>query len=1505
MSFLAIPGTELSELEKTTAADVEVEIGLFEDDEPERPEASDELAPHHVDTKLQTKKKREQLLRSLLKIHSESKAFIEEQGTNVLYLALGFLEWYESETADKERLAPLVLIPVEMFRANAKEDFKVRYSGEDLDTNLSLQAKLALEFGIGIPDLPESDTEFDFDAYMAEVGQTIQKQPRWRIRPNEIHLGFFSFGKFRMYKDLDIAEWPEEESPLENDLLTSILGDGFPESTPRFSESDYLDDHVDPGEIHFVKDADSTQTIAALEVMSGKNLVIQGPPGTGKSQTITNVIAECVGHGKTVLFVSEKMAALEVVKRRLDEVHIGDAVLELHSHKTKRKEVVEELARTLNLGEPLVDDGDDDIAALQSCQSTVNEYCADANRAIRNSGLSFVQALGHSLRIKNKAQATHRFDAASMLAWDRPTFRKNSALVGDVARFIDENGTPDKNPFFLSELDSFSPAKQTQLEQLLHQTKSRLEDFKKGMGELSARLGFEAPSSLKQAQVYIKGAKRAADAPRLDGIALTRDDWQQSRDDIRALLSAGKQIAETREALESIYIANVWDADLLHVRQAYKAAGGKWWRFFSGVYRKARRDMLGLAKDELPADSEVLAHLDQVMDAQTARTEFDARQQLGADYYGSQWQQLNSDWDVLETIADWVVALYDEIGEGAISPSIIQFLNASMERDGLKEQAGGVEKSMTLAVKDLAAVRQSIKLTLPAVSAMSIEDLIDIVGEWIREIDSLYLIVRYRQLQKELEAAGLQEVGAVADTWQQSGDALSDAFALSYYEGLVDSAYDQSAALNMFDRTTHEQRIKDFKQLDQLQLLHAQGKLAKQHHASIPRISGAGQMGVLGKEINKKRRHLPIRRLLQEAGEAILRFKPVFMMSPMSIAQYLSPGSLKFDVAIFDEASQVKSVDAFGAILRSKQVVVVGDTKQMPPTDFFSIAYDNPDEDSETSDIESILGLFLAKGAPEALLKWHYRSRHDSLIAVSNYEFYDNKLVVFPSSGNNPRATGLHFHHLPDSIFDRGKSRTNEREARAVAEQVMQHARVHPEMSLGVVAFSVAQRDMIELYLEKLRRADDSLEDFFVETGEEPFFVKNLENVQGDERDAIFISVGYGRDVHGKLTKNFGPLNRDGGHRRLNVLISRAKEVMHVFSNFRADELPLTDADAFGVRALKHFLKFAETGELEIPRETGKDPDSPFEEEVISALRGEGYLVEPQVGSAGYFIDLAIRDPENPGSYLLAIECDGAAYHSARSARDRDRLRQAVLEGLGWRFHRIWSTDWFRNPAKELQRVVAAIEEAKQGRLRNPVAEPEVKKIVRAELSVQDEARPVRGYEFAGMPVPSPGAEIHATPTSKLLPFVQAVTETESPVHIDIVTRRVMASYGVTRAGARIAQAIENAVEMGVKQEVLRRNGDFLYRLGQSEFPYRNRDAVEAAERKIEYVAPEELSSALYEVVASNIDVELDDLVSEALQRFGFQRATQKARDLLETSIQAMVEQEILQSDGRYFRTQR
>ena len=1449
-----------------------------------------ESSRRHTDTKLQTALTEERLFLNLLKIHTEAETYIQEQGVNVLFLALGFLHWYEADAADKLRKAPLLLVPVELKRGGTKDAFRLEYSGDDLIQNLSLAAKLKTDFSLDLPQyIQDSSAEAEemppvWDFFSA-VSECISKQKRWKVVSDEIHLGFFSFGKFLMFNDLDTAVWPDDKQPSDHPVLARLLGEGFVDETPAIAEGIHLDSVITPGEVRFVRDADSSQTLAILEAREGRNLVIQGPPGTGKSQTITNIIAELLGGRKTVLFVSEKMAALEVVKRRLDENHLGDAVLELHSHKATKQSVLKELARTLDQGQPLAEDGSDDIKALKEVRDELNSYCDAVNAPVGVSTVPFIAALGAYLRLKREHESLPIWPFEPMQTWSLRDQTRLREKVSELAMHLQEMGQPSLNPFWGSDRVAFSPVEQTQITDSLSKVISLLENISGSAGQLAEHLGLGRPVTLVDVSVICRAAQRAAEAPRLHGVRLSTDDWQLRRDSVRALIDAGRKMAGVMSAHGGMLIDQAWVQDLLTERQHLANYGDKWWRIASGKFRQSRARLQGLCKSPLPKENaQCLALIDGILEHQQQRQIYDKHAALGEALFGAQWTHEHSDWEVLGRLSEWIFTLYDDLGKGELPAGIVNFLAGHSDASQLGSAIASIRDSVKVLRLDLETIITRLSFgkdrSTSSLLILPLSELNDQLQIWLSGIPQLYQLVRFNQLRDEMLGLGLGDVVEHAADWRRKAMDIVQAFDLSWYSGLVEQGYANAPALLKFDHVRQSHLIERFRRLDQSSLGHTQGELAKAIWNRQPRINQPGEMAVIRNELNKKRRVMPIRQLIDQAGRAIQQIKPVFMMSPMSIANFLPPGKMEFDVVIFDEASQVKAVDAFGAILRGRQTIVVGDTRQMPPTDFFGREIEMDEEDNVTADIESVLSMFRARGAQERYLSWHYRSRHESLIAVSNVEFYDRKLVIFPSSGTHKHATGLKFRHLPTALYDRGRTRTNREEARAVAQAVMAHAANNPVLSLGVVAFSMAQRDLIQVEVELLRREAPELDTFFnASHSTEPFFIKNLENVQGDERDVIFISIGYGRNESGRIAKEFGPVNREGGERRLNVLISRAKMGMEVFCNFRADELELDAHAPHGARALKHFLKYAETGELDILKETGKQADSPFELEVIQALEGRGYRLEPQVGTAGYFIDIAVKDPEMPGRYILAIECDGASYHSARSARDRDRLRQGVLESLGWRFHRIWSTDWFRNSQQELERAVAAIEAARNSIKRERPVEATIKPftapvITRDTVTKEDAVTQAMMYRKAVLPRWKSSHELHEAPADKLATLVESVVAIEAPVHESDVTKRLMEAFGVSRAGNRITENVGVAIKHGQRAGLFHYNAGFLYADKNRSAMVRNRATLEPVERKIELIAPEELDSALLDVVRMSFSINQDAAVSGALDMLGFGRAS-------------------------------
>ena len=1453
-----------------------------------------QLAERYTDNKLQTNLKSEKLQTRLISIHNDSKTYIEEQGVNILFIALGFLHWFESPSSNEARRAPLILVPVELERASAKKRFQVSYTGEDIGDNLSLIEKLKTEFNINFPKIEDTE-EINIDEYFNSISEIIKSDEQWSLEPNEITLGFFSFGKFLMYKDLDPEHWSKNDKDKGFEILELLLTDGFKEQENGLKDDAFIDKFISPKDLFQVKDADSTQTLAILDAISGRNFVLQGPPGTGKSQTITNIIAECLGNNRNVLFISEKMAALDVVKRRLDETGLGDAVLELHSHKTKKKQVLEEIKRTLHQGRPIIDNPRDDIETLTQFRDVLNAYCSAVNNSIGKTQTNFINALGLTLKNAPKNSEIQPFDFQPMRDWTESDYRSARIKVETLDRHLVETGIPNKNPFKISSLKEFLPSQRPKLEEMLKKGLIFTVNLAKIAHDLSNDMGLEKPIKRSDVGVICRAARRAMEAPHLEGLMLTSDEWQARRDDIAKLIYAGKKLSEAHQKYASWLIDEAWKQDLVEIRQHYVTRGIKWWRFLSGEYRRSKSKLQGLCRQPLHKKiNETIEMIDTVLDSQKYQKQFDDFSNLGASLFGAQWKEMESDWEVLEKLTEWVVKLYRDLGKGDVPEGIINFLSGSPKLDKLKEQVEQVEEIYKKHEFSIEQVADSLKLNINDEHRIEWNTTLEKQGSylnyWQKNLDRLFHHIRFNQLSEEMRNSGLEFILEISKNWNYGEISLLQIFDFSWFNGLVERAYIESPEIKKFDRNHHEYLLKEFSRLDRLTFRYNQARLAELHWKAIPKLSNGGELNIINREMNKKRRIMPIRKLIDQAGRAIQAIKPIFMMSPMSIATYIPQGSVQFDLVIFDEASQVKPVDAFGAIIRGKQTIVVGDSKQLPPTSFFDSLVENDQEEDYDSigDVESILSLFLGKGSPERMLRWHYRSRHDTLIAVSNNEFYDNRLVVFPCSGLDTIARGLRFHHLPETAYDRGKTRSNPDEAKAVAKAVMKHAKKYPDLTLGVVAFSTAQRDAISLQLELLRRYDSSCESFFNENTNEPFFIKNLENVQGDERDVIFISIGYGKTAEGYMAMSFGPLNRDGGERRLNVLISRARLAMDVFSNFTFDDIDLNRTQSQGVVSLKNFLNYAQTGNLEIPCSTGKEPDSPFEEEVIKKIVQHGYDVEPQVGTAGFFIDIGIKDKKNPSCYIIGIECDGAAYHSSQSARDRDRLRQEVLEGLGWKLHRIWSTDWYRNPEKELERTISAIEKAKY-QYENGIKtkdkkfsdEKKINKIERDDAIHEDKELPKNfvPYEKIIPQITLTDKELHQVSTKELFSYIYQVVVIESPIHKTELIHRIIEGAGLKRSGNRIQKAIQISINHGVNDGKIHQKGEFIWNVEMREPFVRDRSSLDATSKKFEYIPPEEIKLAIRQEIEKGFTLTIEDAVSNASRILGIQRVTAKAKD--------------------------
>jgi very-short-patch-repair endonuclease len=766
-------------------------------------------------------------------------------------------------------------------------------------------------------------------------------------------------------------------------------------------------------------------------------------------------------------------------------------------------------------------------------------------------------------------------------------------------------------------------------------------------------------------------------------------------------------------------------------------------------------------------------------------------------------------------------------------------------------------------------------------------------------------------------AQGVQREKISPTRWQ-------DIFLRQAYTLWLTWRYTNCPELLQFRGRRHEDVVDEFRRLDRAQFRANAHRIAARLVEKRPVLSinlpPQAEPAILQREAAKRRRFRPLRKLFADLPHLLPSLKPCMLMSPLSVAQILGESGIQFDVVVFDEASQILPADAIGAIARGNQLVVVGDPQQLPPTRFFQTDLQFTEDEGEEELPESILDACLGSRFPMRRLLWHYRSRHEDLIAFSNRHFYERRLITFPSPQDRP---AVEFIHVVDGVYRRGAGSINRVEATELVDLVVRYVEEQPDRSIGVITFSEPQMMAIQAEIDSRKRLRPELEELLREDGPEGFFVKNLENVQGDERDVIFFSVGYGPDQAGHMTMNFGPLNRQGGERRLNVAVTRARDEVKILASFRPHDIDLSRTQARGVHLLRNYLEFAERGPSALLGELvseGGEPESPFEQAVADALLSRGLRVVSQVGVGGYRIDLGIKD-ELSGRYLLGIECDGATYHSTKTARDRDRLRDEVLHKLGWHIHRIWSTDWVIDPAGELERAVQAVERARNhieetgatgppggvvgddGHEAVPQVEGHTRSDEPSDTTVMERPEaPVdisQAYERVVFDEREFGWVRSTLSDAGISRIIVRCVEAEGPVHEERVMRAISEFLGYGRLGRNIRQLLLQAIEREVRSGRIVRRVHFLWPHGMTEPPVRALNSNGKA-RPIHEVAPEEIEAAIRTVLCLAFSIGREHLRVAVARALGYERTGGKVSQAIDDVISALIErQSVTDIDGQ------
>ena len=864
----------------------------------------------------------------------------------------------------------------------------------------------------------------------------------------------------------------------------------------------------------------------------------------------------------------------------------------------------------------------------------------------------------------------------------------------------------------------------------------------------------------------------------------------------------------------------------------------------------------------------------------------------GKYYFNDLWNSYKSSSETLLREFKIIKEFNDNYNSGFFNDTTLDFVNNG-DFSILNENIDGIKRCKSKIFKNFNNINDKIdlsnKLEVSNLNLVDLNDFNKLIVTLRNNVDELHPLKLFVDCCNKYSNKFTENLINIIKEDKIKSDMFESIFLFNFANNALKDIFDDEKCLEEFNYKTHEEEIEKFKELDQntlkLNRYRVKEALANKRPNINRKWSKSSPMGILKFQFSKKRCLMSIRRLLSNALDAIILLKPCFMMSPVSIAQYLPPEIFEsyFDYVIFDEASQVEVSDAIGAMMRGKHYIVMGDTKQLPPTRFFESSLDIDDEDEDLNnvkDLESILHL-CENSFERRVLRWHYRSRHQSLIEFSNYAFYNNELYVFPSPVKNSDDLGLKFMYNPNTVYEKGSK--NIKEAEDVVEYAFNSFRKYGNSkSLGIGTFSIKQKQVIMDVLETKLKQHPELEQYFNEDGKEGFFVKNLENIQGDERDIILISVGYGKNSLGQLRLNFGPLNRDGGERRLNVLITRAREQCVIFSNFKSSDMAVDKIRSKGVKIFKDYLYFAETGKLPSSYLLDNDFDSDFERSVYDFLVDNGYEVEKQVGCANYRIDLAVVDNHNPDNYILGIECDGAMYHSSKVARDRDRLRQEVLEGLGWKLYRIWSTDWYHARDSAKKRLLNAVEYAYKNK--NTI---NTKKEVTPDFDINVTIEPNNDLndDEDSYFVPYTYWRYDSSLDTDLYYSILRMVKVEGPVHIDDIYDRIKIFNG-NKATKKFKNLVSLVLSNLISKKEIKKDVNFYYGVDfdLSKIKVRNRDKPE-----IDRIYTKEVILSIIYTLKIELALSKEDLIKESSINLGFKRLTSRVSQKLESSVNALL----------------
>ncbi|GAB2776679.1 DUF3320 domain-containing protein [Nocardioides salsibiostraticola] len=1465
----------------------------------------------------------------------KARTILEESGANNLYLTVGTLAW---ELEGRQLRSPLILIPINLSTTSRGRSYRITLDESGGSTpNYCLLEKLRQDQGLllpGLENLIEDDYGVDVSGALNSVRTTlVERGLNYRVEESA-SIGILQFAKFRLWKDLN-DHWPEL---TKNSLVKHLVETPTDEFVDQPVGGD--DDELDVLETQCPIPADASQLEAIRDAVAGRTFVLEGPPGTGKSQTITNLLTRAIADGQRVLFVAEKRAALDVVSARLGAVGMRPFCLDLHDKGSKPAAVRSQIKAALEHQVGVDSAGlEADSEELNSARRALARYARRLHET-NEAGLSYYTARGTQL-----ARGTHGVELPvprSLLAESEERHRAIRSCLSRLPETADETSPSEHHPW--SFVSVVSPDESRT--QAIHEAALRLDKAIQALprsGGLFTVL--DAVRTPDQVASLIGLAEHSA--PSIAALDRTRDEaWRSGTSSLTADVAAF--VAAAHPGLDQVTPAAL-DLPLgdLHVQAQAAANSG-----FFGRKKRLRAVLQqlepALRQGAAPKPKQVPELVKALVQVQTSvRGMAEQATSLAGIRIPDSWNPLTPDGvELIDRQVEWL-----RWAGTQVRPSDNPGIFVERLRAWLENQATAIDQPTLATLVDL---------------RVSLSGLLDLVGdktanEWESFLGGQHMLQRWQETRggralddtnasslrrwvafiaslEPLRAAGCEEA------WRTllNGEVEADEAAGAWERGLASASLverSQATGLDGFDDDKHHRTVQRFARSSVLVRKHMESEVPRQVLDSRPfRASGRGQVGALQRELSRQRGGLGVRALMETYGDLVTQIMPCVLVSPDSVSRFFPVGGTSFDLVVFDEASQIRVAEAVGAMGRAQSVVIVGDSKQMPPTSFGDSLGEGGADDGiaelSVQDQESILSEAVDVSVPRRWLTWHYRSQEESLIAFSNENYYEDKLSSFPAPVSPGLAArqglGLSLRRVDGTFMRSGKGkllRTNQVEAEAIVAEISERfaASPHSTPSIGVVTFNTQQRTFIESLLRDSGNA--RLVEALDGSGGEGLFVKNLENVQGDERDVILFSTAFSVNDKGVLPLNFGPLTRAGGERRLNVAVTRARRQVIVFSSFDPAQLRANETQSVGIKHLRSYLDLAASGvgARDSSGARATEVVDRHREEVADFLRQKGLHVSTNVGLSEFKVDITVADATDPDQPLVAILLDGEGWAKRQTVGDRDGLPVQVLGSLmQWpAVERVWLPSWLQNPDRIADSICQAVEDAKvtlrqrqEDRERGaltaalaaeaPLAKPLTPADSTTHATLHDVAPPVVAeapLEPEFLPGESTFVEwqpqtfgerqvLDALPDPQAKAIVSKalsiIIETEGPIEYGRLAKLTAASFGLSRVSSDRGQAILD----GLAPAHRRGDAGFAWPASQSPDTWLGfRRPADGTSRSVDQVSHRELGNVMVALCVAYAGMASDELLRETVRFLGGKRLTASISARLDDALNAVLKQ--------------